>query len=384
MAPTSETTCATRPRALVAEDQADVVEAIRMVLKQEGADVEAVTSPQAVLDALSSNRFDVAIVDMNYARDTTSGAEGLDLLKCVQQIDRTVPVIVMTAWGSVELAVEAMRRGAADFIQKPWDNWQLAGVIRKQIQRRAELCAIENEHDRDMREACELQTRLLPRRLRQIPGVEIAVDWRAARTLGGDYFDVLRFDDGSVGLCIADVEGKGVPAALVMSNLQSAVKALAGPLVDPKDLCERLNGIFCEEVHAERSISFFYARLHPGARRLTYANAGHWPPLLIHRGGGEEGLERGGTLLGRLTGWSYEQADVILGRGDLLVLFTDGVSEAEDEFGEEFGAERLSACVRACDQMTAAELQREVLASVAQHCHDRFRDDATLMVVRVE
>jgi DNA-binding NtrC family response regulator len=119
---------------LIADDQPDVLEALRFLIKGEGFRSEAANSPAAVIDAVESRDFDAVLMDLNYARDTTSGAEGLDLLERIQRMDSTLPVIVMTAWGSVELAVEAMRRGARDFIQKPWDNARLATVLRTQIE----------------------------------------------------------------------------------------------------------------------------------------------------------------------------------------------------------------------------------------------------------
>jgi len=122
------------PSILIADDQADVLEALRFLVKGEGYRLETVTSPAAVLDAVESREFDVVLMDLNYARDTTSGEEGLDLLNRVQASDSTLPVVVMTAWGSVELAVEAMRRGARDFIQKPWDNARLAAILKTQIE----------------------------------------------------------------------------------------------------------------------------------------------------------------------------------------------------------------------------------------------------------
>ena len=384
MAACSAPEIAIRPRVLIAEDQSEVIEAIRLVLKQEGIDCHAVTSPDAALAALSSQNIDLVLMDLNYTRDTTSGTEGLDLLRHVQQMNSRAPVIVMTAWGSVEVAVEAMRRGAVDFIQKPWDNWRLLGLVRNQMERRQQLLRAENEREREMREAEEIQKRLLPRRINDIPGLDIAADWKPARTLGGDYFDVLHFGDGSVGLCIADVEGKGVPAALVMSNLQSAVKAFATSGVEPKELCRLLNSIFCEHVQAERFISLFYGWLDPATRVLTYTNAGHCPPVLMHAGGKTEKLECGGAVLGQLPGWEYEQCAVTLNERDVLVLFTDGVTEAENEIGEEFGEERLAGCVRGCSEAGAAGLQRELLARVAEHCKNRFHDDATLMIVAVK
>jgi DNA-binding NtrC family response regulator len=119
---------------LVADDQPDVREALRLLLKSEGFQIEAVASPGAVLESLERNSFSAALVDLNYARDTTSGREGLDLLSEIQTIDSSLPVIVMTAWGSVEVAVEAMRRGARDFVQKPWDNARLLSILRTQIE----------------------------------------------------------------------------------------------------------------------------------------------------------------------------------------------------------------------------------------------------------
>jgi DNA-binding NtrC family response regulator len=122
------------PRVLIADDQGDVREALRLLLKGEGYSTVTAENPTAVLEAVQTREFDVLLIDLNYARDTTSGEEGLDLLSRLQEIDSTMPVVVMTAWASVELAVEAMRRGARDFVQKPWDNARLLTILRTQIQ----------------------------------------------------------------------------------------------------------------------------------------------------------------------------------------------------------------------------------------------------------
>lgn len=122
------------PRILVADDQPDVLAALCLLLKTEGYQAETANAPSATLAALQVKDFDLALIDLNYARDTTSGKEGLDLLARIQAMDSAVPVVVMTAWGSVELAVEAMRRGARDFIQKPWDNARLLAIVRTQIE----------------------------------------------------------------------------------------------------------------------------------------------------------------------------------------------------------------------------------------------------------
>jgi DNA-binding NtrC family response regulator len=122
------------PRLLIADDQPDVIEALRLMLKQEGFLIEAVHTPAEIVEAIDKREFDLVLIDLNYARDTTSGQEGLDLLSRIQSMDSTLPVVVMTAWGSVEVAVEAMRRGARDFIQKPWENARLLTILRTQIE----------------------------------------------------------------------------------------------------------------------------------------------------------------------------------------------------------------------------------------------------------
>src|ERR671930_177330 len=127
-------TVSTSARILIADDQPDVVEALRLLLKPEGFQIDTADSPSAVLRHLDRREYDVVLMDLNYARDTTSGREGLDLVTEIRAGDDATPIVVMTAWGSVPLAVEAMRRGARDFIQKPWENARLMTIVRTQIE----------------------------------------------------------------------------------------------------------------------------------------------------------------------------------------------------------------------------------------------------------
>ena len=148
------TTDSNTPRVLIADDQPDVLEALRLLLKGEGYKTEAVSSPSGVLAAIKTTEFDLLLIDLNYTRDTTSGQEGLDLLSRIQALDNGLPVVVMTAWGSVEVAVEAMRRGARDFIQKPWENARILAVLRTQIElsralRKGQRLEAENKLLRD-------------------------------------------------------------------------------------------------------------------------------------------------------------------------------------------------------------------------------------------
>ena len=142
------------PKVLVADDQRDVLESLRFLLRSEGCSVETVTSPRLVLDQLQHHEFDVVLMDLNYARDTTSGREGLDLIRDIRRVDPALPIVVMTAWASVEVAVEAMREGARDFVEKPWDNNRLLSILRTQTAlgraiRRGQRLEAENRILRD-------------------------------------------------------------------------------------------------------------------------------------------------------------------------------------------------------------------------------------------
>src|SRR5437763_12739655 len=191
---------------LICDDQPDVLEALRLLFKGQGWQAITADSPDTLLRAARTDSFDLILTDLNYTRDTTSGKEGMDLLASLEEQGNTVPVIVMTAWGNVDLAVEAMRRGACDFVQKPWDNNRLLATIRKQaepVRRRKSELEI----------AANVQQKLFPRRLRRLDSLDYAGHCVPAREVGGDYYAFLDIDHHTIGFVLGDVSGKGVPAA---------------------------------------------------------------------------------------------------------------------------------------------------------------------------
>lgn len=373
----------TAPRTLIADDQPDVLDALRLLLKGEGYQIEAVSSPAAVIETLRRQDFDVLLMDLNYARDTTSGQEGLDLLPRVQAIDSTLPIVVMTAWSNVPLAVEAMRRGVSDFVQKPWQNAQLLETLRVQVE-----LARSRRHQRFLEELERQDTReiergLLPQRIPQVPGYGIACASRPARGVGGDYFEVRELSEGKLALAIGDVIGKGVPAALLMSNLQATVRAFAAPGMATRDLCEKVNRVISNNLTVGKFITFFYCLLDLGSRRLTYTNAGHAAPIVVGGDGSVVRLNHGGAALGIARGLSYEQEEVELPSGGRVVWFTDGVTEAVNAEDEEFGEERLVRLLVENRGLSAEELHNKVLETVCEFSHDNFQDDVTLIVMSV-
>ncbi len=374
------------PRTLIADDQPDVLEALRLLLKGEGYQTEAVTTPNDVIEALKSRDFDLLLMDLNYARDTTSGQEGLDLLSRVQAVDSSLPIVVMTAWGSVELAVEAMRRGVRDFVLKPWENKRLLSILRTQIEmghmlREKQL--IKKEQERELVEARSIQRRLLPNEIPQIEGYKIAGAWRPARTVSGDYFDVLKFSDTKAALCIADVSGKGLPAALLMSNIQAAVHAFASEAASPSELCAKVNRVVSSSTGEDKFITFFYCVVDAEQKKLTYANAGHNAGVLLRSDGSVVRLEPGGAVLGPFPNWNYKNEEIEIRAGDRLLLFTDGVTELRSPVADEFGEERLIELLTENRELDADALRDRIVQTVVSFGGGDFQDDATLLVLCV-
>jgi phosphoserine phosphatase RsbU/P len=371
-------------RILIADDQPDVVEALRLLLKAEGYEAEGVGSPAAALKALESRNFDLLLLDLNYTRDTTSGLEGLDLLSRIKAANSIVPIVVMTAWGSIELAVEAMHRGVGDFVVKPWNNSHLIEILRTQLELGASRRRQWQAEVREREDVEAVQRGFLPKEIPQMQGFEISGAWLPARVVGGDYFDVHAFSEHKLGMSIADVSGKGMSAALLMSNLQAALKATASEQASPDELCGKVNRIICDNISRDRFITAFYGLLDSASNRLVFTNAGHNSPMLARRDGSSQRLGEGGVPLGLFPDWKYERGEVELTAGDRLVLFTDGVTEVSGASGEEFGEERLAAVLAENRHLSAGALQERILAEVAAFSGGRFEDDATLVVVAVK
>jgi len=372
-----------------------------LLLKTQGYETEAVTTPAELLRTVEEREFDLLLMDLNYARDTTSGREGLELLHRLKEFDDAPVVVAMTGWATVGVAVEAMQCGVADFVEKPWINAHLLGILEKQIElgrkRRASRRSMAQEsqsqkemvlqfhhQEQEVMEARSIQQGLLPISIPQQPGYEIAGAWQPVQTVGGDYYDILVFDEATLGLCIADVAGKGLPAALLMSNLQAGVRGLASTSLPPDGLCTRLNSLVCHNTGGERFITFFYAQLDGPGRRLSYTNAGHNAPVLLHRDGSYERLQAGGGVLGVLPDQKFTVGEAQLAPGDRVVFFTDGVTESSDDGGNEFGEARLLQLLQEHRAASASQLQERILASVGEFSRGHWRDDATLLVLAVE
>jgi sigma-B regulation protein RsbU (phosphoserine phosphatase) len=368
-------------RVLIADDQKHIVEALQLLLKGRGFLTEVVNDPTHLLRAVEAGQFDAVLMDLNYTRDTTSGAEGLDLLSQIRSMNKLLPVIVLTGWGSLDLAVEAMRRGASDFVQKPWENLQLLQKLQDQILRARAERRVQRQSDDELQEARAIQQKQLPRQLPEVADYDLAAITQPLRFVGGDYYDVVRLGPQDTLLCIADVAGKGLSAALLMSSLQATLKPLIAQRLAPRELCHRLNRILCDLTPEGKFISFFVGLLNSRDHRLTYCNAGHNPPLLVRADGQSTELDAAGAVLGQFPDWRYEQSAVQISRGDRLLVFTDGLVEACNADEEPFEEQNLVRIAQENPGASAKDLMGLLMQAASQHCGGSFQDDATLLVL---
>ena len=367
-------------RVLVADDQPDVLEALRWLLTGEGYEPEFVSSTDAVLERLRERPFDLLLMDLNYSRDTTSGREGLELIPKVRALDASLPIVVMTGWGSVDTAVEAMRHGARSFVQKPWEDVTLLEILQREIEEAQASKRSDAKQKREFEEARLIQRGLLPTTTPQLAGLSLASSWQPANGVGGDCFDMLTFGAGAMGVYIADVAGKGVPAALLMSNLQAAVRAFAQEGAAPGSVATSVNRLLCRNMASGRFVTFCYARIDVAAGKLTYANAGHNPPLLVRADATIEKLAPGGTVLGVFAESTYEQGDFPLRPNDRLIFYTDGITEGRNPDGDEFGEDRLAASALQHRALGADDMLAAMLRDVEAFNAGVYEDDATLIV----
>lgn len=256
------------------------------------------------------------------------------------------------------------------------ENSRLSEAIAHEVSQREML-------NREIEIAREVQQRLFPQNLPKVASLDYAGHCRPALGVGGDYYDFLSLPGGQLGLAIADISGKGIPAALLMASLQASVRGQSQGPGDVSGLLTNVNSLVYEASPASRYATFFYARFDPRTRRLTWSNGGHNPPILL-RGDEVIRLETGGSVVGLFPSCKYEQDAIALETGDLLILYTDGMSEAENPAEEEWGEDALIATARACDTLPPSEMIPRIMEAADAFANGAPQhDDMTLVIARV-
>ncbi len=235
--------------------------------------------------------------------------------------------------------------------------------------------------DAEQEQARAIQTKLLQQEPPQLDDFEIACGWHLSPQVSGDYVDVFPLGPGRMALCIADVSGKGLEAVTLTGRLQAAVREFGPGAASPAELCTQVNQMLCGPGPQTRYITMFYAVLESGAGRLRYECAGHCLPVLVRGDDRVEFPTSFSGIIGIFSHWLYQDQEVELRSGDCLLLITDGLLQAENRRHEEFGYQRLIAAVQTHRKLGAQGIRREILAALAKFCGNKFRDEASLIVV---
>ena len=299
--------------------------------------------------------------------------DGLTLLSEIAKLDSEIRAIIISAYGDMGNIRMAMNRGAFDFVTKPLDFNDLRFTIdrtlahleewRDAMATRNRLVSLQNE----LEVATGIQRSILPTVFPSGPDYSACAGMEPARNVGGDFFDFMSLYDDGIGLAVADVSDKGVPAALFMMSSRTLLKGAAVGSIGPGAVLSEVNQLLCDENEAMMFVTIFYGAYSPSSGELVYANGGHNPPVVVHADGSSTVLPTtDGIALGVAYGFDYEERSVTLKPGDTLVLYSDGVTEAMNEAQEEYGLDRLREVVVAASSGEAEEVTRAIFDSVRE------------------
>ena len=374
---------------LMVDDEPDMPHMVRQRLRPEirqgkysflfaGDGAEALETMQ------EHQEVDMVISDINMPR-----MDGLTLIERVSECKPDVRSVIVSAYGDMPNIRKAMNRGAFDFITKPLDFDDLRTTIERtrenilawQEAARSKEQLLELQHELSV--ASRMQSAILPTTFPKTPEYNVHGTMTPAREVSGDFFDIIGLDHGRFALAIADVSGKGIPAALFMMSSRTLLKGVAIGLQSPSRVLDEVNKLLCQDNENTMFITLLYAVYNPSTGELTYANGGHCRPMLVHPDGqcGELPTTRG-VALGLTPELQYQEKTVTLTPGSTLMMFTDGVSEAMDSAGQEFGTERLEHTLQNQPPETALMANTTVLQAVQDFTGGiRQSDDITCLTL---
>ena len=374
---------------LMVDDESDLEHLVRQRMRREirsgqysflfaGDGVEA-------LETLGEHTdIDLVLSDINMPR-----MDGLTLLEKLPDVDTDLRSVVISAYGDMKNIRAAMNRGAFDFVTKPIDFDDLRvtidrGLRQLEMWREAEasrdkLMTLQSELD----VANSMQQSILPKHFPKNNQYELYGSMAPARNVGGDFFDIIRLEYDRLGIAIADVSDKGIPAALFMMSSRTLLKGAALGCEDPGTVVTVVNDQLQDGNEANMFVTLFYAVYDPETGGVSFANGGHNPPLIVHKDGSSTVLPlTGGVALGVAPQFEFSTDKARLEPGEALVLYTDGVSEAEDVENEEFGMDRLQEVFAKSPPQSAREANDAVFAAVREFAGDRSQsDDITCLVL---
>ena len=375
---------------LVVDDEPDVEPLIlqrmrRDIRRRKYEFVFAMNGVEAIEVLNQDEDIDMVISDINMPQ-----MDGLTLLGQISEMNPNIRSIIVSAYGDMTNIRTAMNRGAFDFVTKPLDFGDLRVTIertlrhleewRDALESRDKLVALQNE----LNVASGIQKSILPTEFPSSREYQVYGSMEPARNVGGDFFDIVKLENDRIGLAIADVSDKGVPAALFMMSSRTWMKGAAISSPEPRVVLEEVNALLHEENETQMFVTVLYAVYDPETGEFTYASGGHDAPLLIRPDGSTELLPlTGGIALGIIPDLEYNQNTVTLKYGETLVLYTDGVTEAMNNEGEQFGVERLREVFRDSAPGDSDEAAEMIFDAVNEFAGGAAQsDDITCLTLR--
>lgn len=379
-----------RIRILVVDDEIDLeqlmLQRMRREIRRGRYEFEFAHNGAEALELLrKDNGFDIVLSDINMPV-----MDGLTLLSQIPDVDPDIRAVMVSAYGDMENIRTAMNHGAFDFVTKPIDFTDLKTTIERTIENltlwrnalsaRDKLVALQNELD----VARKMQQDILPKSFPDSEAFDLYASMLPALSVGGDFFDVYEFNDGRVGVAIADVSGKGVPAAMFMMASRTLLKACAAISTSPAAVVEQVNTMLSDENDAMTFVTLLYGIYDPRTKEFMYANGGHNPPVIVKPNMTTELLEStGGVALGVMQDFKYQENTVALEPGSMIVFYTDGVVEAERENKELFEMDRFCQILQSNTFKDAEEVTNEVFSKVKEFAGGNPQsDDITCLVLR--
>ena len=345
---------------------------------------------EALTMLLKEKDFDIILSDINMPE-----MDGLSLLTKINEMQNpALKCIMVSAYGDMGNIRQAMNNGAFDFATKPIDLDDLSLTIEKAIEQISYIKAMQQEHIQlesikgDLAVAREIQQAILPRIIPPFPEnahqIDIAASMEAAKDVGGDFYDFFRIDEDHIGFVIADVSGKGVPAAIFMAVCRTLIRATGIKGGAPSECITYTNDLLVEESVSDMFVTVFYGIYNLKSGEVVYTNAGHNPPYVVKADGSIKNLPLSKNLVtGIVEGYQYTEETLQLEHGDTLLLYTDGVTEAIDTESKEYGEERLKNLLRQSAQASCQELIDMVKADVKSFAGDEEQsDDITLLAIK--
>jgi phosphoserine phosphatase RsbU/P len=368
---------------LIVDDTPANLRLLSQMLSAEGYRVRAVTSGARALESAAATPPNLLLLDIRMPE--MSGYEVCERLKADART-HDVPVIFISALDDLQDKVHAFKAGGVDYITKPFHLEEVLVRVETHLALRrlqAQLQEANRKFERELALAGQIQASFLPRELPAAPGWQLAAHLAPARETSGDFFDAFTLAGGRIGVLVADVVDKGVGAALFMALCSSLLRTYTAEFPgDPGRVFAEVNRRTLADTDAAQFVTVFYGLLDPSTAEVVYCNAGQCPALHVRADGAAAELIRTGPPLGAFEEVTWGVERLTLGRGEVLVLYTDGVTEAGDPEGEFYGPDRLQACVQAHRQEPAGRICAAILADVAAFAGPHLDDDIALLVVR--